>query len=463
MTPIEEIKQQFIRVIQHSQHGIEDPKIDNLFDEWMKNKQDIIEAFGGKFIYELPHTVKFEITNSAKEDRIDSFIDALWELDYVELAKFLDKQRDGFFKNKVVESFITEGGKTVVRGTKLVKSFKYFIKDDKQLNDLQSKASQILQENKVEGKLCFSVHPLDYLSISENTYNWRSCHALDGEYRAGNLSYMMDNSTIVCYLKGEENVKLPNFPQDVPWNSKKWRVLLYLSNDWKMIFAGKQYPFSTNSGMKFLIDECFNSKKLNYNKRLWIDWTTYTIPATERKVTDNITLNYGLRSSYIPLQGTMIKLPDLVKDVEGSKQFNDVLRSSVYTPMYTQLIAKEFYGDEYYSLANQYTHFNIGNMTTCLRCGQHEIINDCSSMMCYDCEYEYGISENEDFGFCEKCNTRLEMNNAYFVTDYVLCESCYDEHVEHCVSCGDKNMKDNLIQYDGEYWCPYCWENFRNN
>ena len=28
----------------------------------------------------------------------------------------------------------------------------------------------------------------DYLSLSENAFNWRSCHALDGEYRAGNLS-----------------------------------------------------------------------------------------------------------------------------------------------------------------------------------------------------------------------------------------------------------------------------------
>ena len=73
------------------------------------------------------------------------------------------------------------------------------------------------------------MHPLDYLSLSENTYNWRSCHSLDGEYRAGNLSYMMDKSTVICYLKSNDDVILSNFGPEVKWNSKKWRVLLYFS------------------------------------------------------------------------------------------------------------------------------------------------------------------------------------------------------------------------------------------
>ena len=40
------------------------------------------------------------------------------------------------------------------------------------LYTLQNKASQIIQEDCVEGTVCFSVHPLDYLSISENIYNF---------------------------------------------------------------------------------------------------------------------------------------------------------------------------------------------------------------------------------------------------------------------------------------------------
>jgi hypothetical protein len=50
---------------------------------------------------------------------------------------------------------------------------------------------------------------------------------------------MMDEHTMVCYLKASDSVKLPNFPDDVPWNSKKWRVLLYLSKDLNMLMAGR--------------------------------------------------------------------------------------------------------------------------------------------------------------------------------------------------------------------------------
>lgn len=125
---------------------------------------------------------------------------------------------------------------------KLVKAFKYFEENPRSLEDIQNYASRIIQEDKIEGTLCFSVHPLDFLSVSENTYNWRSCHALDGEYRAGNLSYMVDRSTFICYLRGAENQKLPHFPEDVLWNSKKWRMLLYMEDKRRGLMAGRQYP-----------------------------------------------------------------------------------------------------------------------------------------------------------------------------------------------------------------------------
>ena len=127
----------------------------------------------------------------------------------------------------------------------LEKQASNFEEDEKTLSAMQDYASTVIQENKITGKLCISVHPLDYLSSSENTYKWKSCHSLNGEYRAGNLSYMCDTSTIICYIKGEEEAKLPNFPSDVLWNSKKWRVLLNISDYKDIVFAGRQYPFSS--------------------------------------------------------------------------------------------------------------------------------------------------------------------------------------------------------------------------
>jgi hypothetical protein len=61
-----------------------------------------------------------------------------------------------------------------------------------------------LQQNKITGRLCFSVHPLDFLSMSENNCGWRSCQALDGDFRAAALAYMIDSSTVVAYIEEED-------------------------------------------------------------------------------------------------------------------------------------------------------------------------------------------------------------------------------------------------------------------
>lgn len=53
---------------------------------------------------------------------------------------------------------------------------------------------------------------------------------------------MCDNSTLICYLRSDEETKLPRFPDDVPWNNKKWRMLIHISEDKGMVFFGRQYP-----------------------------------------------------------------------------------------------------------------------------------------------------------------------------------------------------------------------------
>ena len=126
MTPIQEIKEKFDKVIVYSQSGIVEPKTDKLFELWADAKRDIIEAFGGKYIYEFPEKVTFELTEDAKNDRIQNFINYLWDLGYDELGRFLDYQRDGFYKNGVVEEYKLSDAKgtIITKGTKLVKAFK---------------------------------------------------------------------------------------------------------------------------------------------------------------------------------------------------------------------------------------------------------------------------------------------------------------------------------------------------
>ncbi len=456
---IDKIKEDFDKVIRFSQ-GIEEPKTEQLFEKWKEAKQGFVEAFGGKLIYEYPYEVSFAINNEAKEERIQNLINFLWEIGMNDLSNFLSEERKGFYDNVVVEDFdLYQNSKkiTIKKGTKLIKSFKYFLNDPKVLNDLQSKASRIIQENKIDGTLCFSVHPLDYLSVSENTYNWRSCHALDGEYRAGNLSYMMDKATVVCYLKGKEDTVLPRFPEDVPWNSKKWRVLLYVSEGGKMIFAGKQYPFETPAGMKFIVDKCLNCKDDSTYSMHWSDWISDLV--SQMKTKNNIF--YDFYHIYVPLGDGLIKLKELIKDAPGSKHFNDVLKSSTYhPPMYSILVKNTYWNNEITAMTDISERFIIGATTYCLHCGKEEVLEGSETMRCYDCELKYGTSENDCFGFCPKCGIRMDIEEGYWIDDEIYCKECFDTYASRCDRCEEYFLRENMIydEENEEFYCTCCAE-----
>ena len=461
------IKEDFDKVITYSQ-GIPEPKTDKLFKEWYQAKKDIIELFGGKYIYEYPEKISFELSEKGKKERIAFFIHDIsskW-MNY-SLAEFIEAQKEGFFDNLTVSDYEYLGVK-IKKGSKLVRAFKYFEEDKRVLNDIQSEASRIIQENKIEGTLCFSVHPLDFLSVSENTYNWRSCHALDGEYRAGNLSYMMDKSTFICYLRSDRLEKLPRFPEDVPWNSKKWRVLLYLSEDWRMMFAGRQYPFETATGMNVVLDILRDNILVNdnlshdyYNKVLynWTDWND--------KLIDKIEMTNGLLAEFdypfIPVGDTLLSIADVVSDAPGSKHFNDVLDSSCYSPIYAFKYHRyPWLSEGGYSLTSTLsTKFIIGGNTYCLHCGEAEVMSRGSeTMRCEKCELEYGTAENDTFCRCESCNDRIYADDAYVFEDEILCEHCYKTQTCECERCNERVWNENIRYYkpEGSYICKWCFE-----
>ena len=201
---LKKIQEQFNEVIAYSQTGISTPNTDDLFKDWLEAKRDIIEAFGGKLIVEYPTPVTFTLTEQERQQRVEDFCQMVARMSSVALADFIKTNSDGFFNNQVTLQYDSDAFK-IPKGMKLVKAFKFFEPDPETLGKLQSAASMLIQENCVTGKLCLSVHPLDYLSASENNHNWRSCHALNGDYRAGNLSYMVDSSTIVCYIKTKDD------------------------------------------------------------------------------------------------------------------------------------------------------------------------------------------------------------------------------------------------------------------
>ena len=454
---IKAIQSQFDEVIGFSQGFT--PNSDALFETWFEAKRDIIEAWGGQLIIELPSKVAFELSQKEKDTRLDEFINAVSiTFDNEALASFLEDNRQGFFKNRVVadgEARMNGEVHKIPLDMKLLKAFKYFEDDEQVVNELQTMASMIIQEDKVEGRLCFSVHPLDFLSSSENTYNWRSCHALDGEYRAGNLSYMVDSSTIMCYLRGGENERLPNFPPSVRWNSKKWRMLLFLSEKWDVMFAGRQYPFFSRTALDIVKDYMTYGYNAMLNSGSWSGWHDDELRNFEYK--DDKTAfemdGGNLMWPYICISNELFPIGNVVKDAPHSMHFNDLLRSSYYKP---------YYCFRRYRQVGQTPVVSIGGAIPCLSCGQHHVATT-DSMLCEECELEFGNSEDDRYGYCDLCERRIIIDDAHLVDSHghLICDWCYEHHTTSCESCGDLVYNDDIV-YDKishSYLCQGCYSN----
>ena len=450
----EEIKEQFEKVVSFSQDiDMDILNVDQLFDEWLEAKRDIIEAFDGKLIYEVEKPIQFHLDPQDRQKRFDDFVYRIYSIyDNKELADFLTNNCDGFYENTVCVPYEKDDIK-IPKGMKLVKAFKFFEKEKSLLEQFQIQASQVIQEDKIEGKLCFSVHPLDFLSVSVNNYNWRSCHALDGEYCAGNLSYMRDKSTIICYLKGsEEDTNLPMFPLDVPWNSKKWRVLLYLSDKWDMIMAGRQYPFASENGLDIALTFLLDALKMNAAMGDFTSWrcdyvSGYTTKSGKER---------ELSALYIPIRGRLYDFANIVEDLPNSLQFNDLLHSSTYH-------------EPYYSIKHDYgwmfsepsiPKISVGGEVQCLCCN-HRRIQDHDMMVCRTCADHYDLYNNgENHPTCDCCGSRIYDDDWYDVEGETLCRNCYERECFVCASCECDCFNDDK-HYDranDEYICTRCME-----
>ena len=440
---IKEIQKQFNDVIIHSQ-GYQVPiNTDPLFDKWYENKSWIIERMDEKLIWESEEKVSFLLGEKEKKERLDSFLEEIIQENFP-LYHFIVDNYDGFYSNKTIhETKVNK--RTIPKGMKLSKAFKFFENDPKNLDKWQTKMSMLLQENKIEGTLCISVHPLDFLSLSENQHNWRSCHALDGDFRAGNLSYMLDKSTVICYLKSDKEVILPRFPENVKWNSKKWRMLLFFSEDREGMIAGRQYPFFNRGAL----DEVMSLLKKTWllTTHHWRPWTNYQL--------NEVNINnqtFRLRYPHIFIKKRLYPITDIVKD-KGSLHFNDVLLSSCYTPYYSFTI--------FTLREDKPPIFYIGEEVPCLYCGKEEITMS-ESMLCNDCEINYGtVVDGENITTCSCCGCRIfiDDDSTYVTRDgQYICDTCLYDNYTQCDYCLEWVPNDNITYQHKEdrYICEYC-------
>lgn len=458
----EDIREQFKSVISFSQN-ISDPNVDYLFREWEANKAKFIERFGG-LIYEWSEPIEFTLDENQKRMRAMEFATTVSDtFNNPNLAEFIDENLDGFFDNKVIK---TCGEKGIPTGMKLLKAFKYFEPNKAALRSIQDMASNIIQENKIKGTLCFSVHPLDFLSSSENTYNWRSCHALDGEYRAGNLSYMVDKTTFMVYLKGADNQKLFGFGP-VEWNSKKWRMLIHAAENDDIMFAGRQYPFSSKSGIDTVLNIYNNlmiaEKPFGYGTYKYAGWRADYVDSYVPYDAISMDVTYDLATRYLVYDNQLVDIRNIVKEGHNCLNYNDILKSTCYKYPYYAIFDPYSYHSLPHLLENPVV---VGEEVPCLHCG-NELISNPETMRCDDCELEYGTEENDVYSSCDCCGARIYVDDAICVGDDgdLICDACFHAHAFVCDCCGNVYYEADRVfvpnknnEEDGAWYCRGCYE-----
>lgn len=233
--------------------------IENYLENWYEaKKRYLLDIFKSQLILRFPNICVNKVRKELEDD-IESFKDdnrfltlasKLDFLYYNELylplymrlikdnAPFVDNafhvRRDG-----VTEFAINYNGKTLVlhEGQKIFKAIEqvcklfdiYNYQDD--LKEARLAYSRALNDKKIKGTLCLSIHPLDYMTMSDNDYGWQSCMnwRLGGCYHAGTIEMMNSPSVIVAYIEGTRDwypVPTPN----KKWSNKKWRELFIIDN-----------------------------------------------------------------------------------------------------------------------------------------------------------------------------------------------------------------------------------------
>lgn len=256
--------------------------------------------------------------------------------------------------------------------------------------------SQILNDKKVKGEIYLSIHPLDYMTMSDNACGWESCMSWthDGGYRQGTVEMMNSPTVIVAYMKSD---KEDYTIDDITWNNKKWRQLYVVDKD--AIVAVKDYPYHNDYLNKFIIDWLRDLAKerlgWTYDEPICINADDY-IEQNEKKFhlelgSGNMYNDFGAMDEHWVAIGT-----------EAYKRIGP--RSSFLNITYS--------GD-----------------SQCMACGRTdpELCNE-NHLTCMDCQ---------EIRRCDECGDIIG-GDPCWLGDQCLCHWCYDNLARTCDVCGEE-------------------------
>ena len=375
MNPIEKITNREIEIFAEivENHGAPNPNYSSYFDTnnfpfiarfWNEQKQNLFHIFNENLI--LEKEVSFPMTEEEGREqmyqlkRSSPFIQDFYNWRYnckrtIPSLNLLHLVTDSnLYANvydgdtvKIDTYTLREGAKVIKALGKLNQKFIH----SKNFEEFRIAHSMVLNQKEIKGTLCLSIHPLDYITMSDNSYDWDSCMSWItdvGSHRCGTIEMMNSPYVVVAYLKGDKPF--------MDWSNKKWRSLFIVTKD--LISAVKSYPYEN----KYLTQYC-------------LDWLRELVESS----------NY---STYYPSTYSVI----------SGEAFEIKPHKTVEFDITTNFMYDDYYGGHlsYVSTSASGTIFiNYSGELNCMICGERYYPYDTCFVGCEECF---------PFFYCDECD-----------------------------------------------------------
>ena len=456
--------------------------LDQWLQNWSHSNQVLYKLLGNKFIHEVNYEhekaeddLRFEIRSKLLQlpfRRV--FNDFLYEyaqplymkkgsntynlkynlLDFVKADIYCDDKVNTTIKYKKDNSKkmlqIQKGMKPIKALSKIID---YFSEEFESLEpnykdmfeEFRLTHSMIFNDKKIKAKLCISIHPLDYMTMSDNSLNWSSCMSWtnDGCYKIGSIEMMNSNNIFCCYLKsGEPYIFTENIKSHNTWNNKRWRALGVYTKD--IILCGKAYPYANEEISKAVISEI---KKLaeenlhhtyNFGPELYQDMLHVNS-------SDDMDRNRWWKDCNDPSKF------NIIFDTKG--MYNDFLNDS---------------STKYWCYRNKVKHrkiINISGKAPCLCCGNsvpvesewpeeyNDRFDNLDTLFCSECFEEKRCQWCDEYAPNKKYYiVKLKHSETGEIFERRVCEECYKEKLKYCPCCGEPFIIDPHINTERGYY-----------
>ena len=432
--------------------------LDYILREWNKSKQTLFNIFGEKLM--LEKEIQVEDGDNKKIREINNYLISLnpgtnfinsvrklfeFNSTYFEntYATYNLTRANQLFTNRVAKEFsyrnkdykvikVPEGAKVMKVLQKIAKEF-----DLPDFEIFRNHISRITEIRKSKIKFTLSIHPLDYMTMSDNANGWESCMNWTqgpGSYRAGTVEMMNSPVVVVAYITTK-----PYYPTNtsIEWTSKSWRELIIVHPN--TICSVKSYPY-------------YN---IAFDKAL-VNW-----------LADLVEEKTEWRYNRKKPQENLESCSDIKAWQDKEDKDNYFLLNFATNEMYNDFGNTDNYGIFSINPPDNKYHtstINYSGLMTCMCCGESNYcFDDTEAVTCEDCEPPT---------YCYCCGERVNANDAIEVDGEWVCEDCYND-LHRCMCCEDAHFDEDFttvfvghienqtinVDYDEHYICSECLAN----